>query len=52
MKKTAAIFTILFLIGTALPQSMDWFEGSFEEAKAKSESEKKPILIDFFSQSG
>ena len=52
MKKAVSILTVLFLIGTALPQSLDWFEGTFDEAKAKAERENKPILIDFFSASG
>ena len=52
MKKLIAIIVIFLLIGTTLPQEVNWFDGTFDEAKVKAEQEGKPILIEFFSESG
>jgi hypothetical protein len=47
MKKLLCI--LLLFAGTALMAQSVWFEGSFDEARAKAAEEDKMILIDFYS---
>lgn len=52
MRKRMAILVLLLLAGSAFAQGVQWFDGSFEAAKAKAKVEQKLILINFFSGSG
>ena len=52
MKKLISFAAILLLLGTAFPQEVNWFDGTFDEAKIKAGNEGKQILIEFFSASG
>ena len=49
MKKTFVIFLLLMFSTMAFAKGTIWFQGSFDEAKAKAATEDKLILIDFFS---
>lgn len=49
MKRTIAVIVLLLLASSLLAQSANWFEGSFEEAKAKAAQENKHIIVDFYS---
>jgi hypothetical protein len=43
------IVLALILLTTGIAQAAIWFEGSFDQAKAQAQQEKKLILVDFFS---
>ena len=46
-------FMLLLLFSlSAYPQSVNWFDGTFEESLIKAKKDGKPILIEFFSASG
>ncbi len=47
MRKIAALSVMLVLVASASAQN--WFKGTLDEAIAKSKSENKRVLIDFFS---
>lgn len=47
MRKLAAFSLILVLVSSASAQN--WFKGTLDEAMAKSKSENKKVLVDFFS---
>jgi len=48
MKRRFAL-SILFLTFVSSAAGQNWFKGTFDEALAKSKSEGKIVLIDFFS---
>ena len=52
MKKLILLGAVLLLLGTTFPQEVNWFDGTFDEAKVKAKEADKLILIDFFSKSG
>lgn len=47
MKKIASLSILLLLASAAFGQV--WFKGTFDEALAKAKSEKKLVLVDFYS---
>jgi hypothetical protein len=47
MRKIAALSLVLVLVSSASAQS--WFKGTLDEAIAKSKTENKKVLINFFS---
>ena len=47
MRKIAALSFMLVLVASASAQN--WFKGTLDEAIAKSKSENKRVLVDFFS---
>jgi len=47
MKKVALLSILLLFASAAFGQV--WFKGTFDEALAKAKSEKKLVLIDFYS---
>ena len=49
MKKVVTFLLILLFASTVFAQSSVWFDGSFDDAKAKAEKEGKIILINFYS---
>jgi len=49
MKKVVTFLFILLFASSAFAQSSVWFDGSFDDAKAKAEKEGKLILINFYS---
>ena len=49
MKRSLAVMILILLASSLFAQSANWFEGSFEEAKAKAAQENKHILVDFYS---
>jgi len=51
MKKLFVISIILLFSASAFAQGTDWFDGTFDEAKAKAEKEGKLILLDLTSGS-
>jgi hypothetical protein len=46
-KQLTLLILLAALVSTASAQN--WFKGSFDEALAKSKSENKKVLVDFFS---
>jgi hypothetical protein len=49
MKKRLALALILPFILISSATAQNWFEGTVDEAVAKSKQEGKMILLDFFS---
>lgn len=47
MKKTSLILATLVLAATASAQT--WFKGTLDQAVAKARTEKKLVLLDFYS---
>ena len=47
MKKIASLSILLLFASAAFGQA--WFKGTLDEALAKAKSEKKLVLIDFYS---
>ncbi|MFC1726061.1 hypothetical protein ACFL4T_10580 [candidate division KSB1 bacterium] len=52
MKRFFSLAVILLLLSTAFPQEVNWFKGTFDEAKIKAGNEGKQILIEFFTKGG
>ena len=53
MRKKALVCLLLLLTASVcFGQQVEWFEGSFEEAKQEAKIQDKTILINFFSGSG
>jgi len=52
MRRFAALFILLalFSVPSAFPQT--WLKGSLDEAQAKAKAAGKPLLIDFFAETG
>ena len=52
MKRIAAALVLLtaFTASLAFPQA--WLKGSLDDAKAKAKAAGKPLLIDFFAETG
>jgi len=52
MKRFAAslILLIVFAVSLAFPQT--WLKGSLDDARAKAKAAGKPLLIDFFAETG
>ncbi len=50
MRKMAA-FSVLFLIPVVL-LAQNWHTSSFDDALAKAKAEGKPLLVDFFAETG
>lgn len=48
MKKAVPITLALMFLATAAA-AQNWEKGTFEEALAKAQSEKKLVLVDFYS---
>jgi hypothetical protein len=46
--KKAVLFSILLLFASAAFGQV-WFKGTYDEALAKAKSEKKLVLVDFYS---
>jgi hypothetical protein len=49
--KKGAVFCFLFLLPVIL-SAQNWFSGSFDEALAKAKADGKPLLLDFFAETG
>lgn len=49
MKKWLILILIPLLATSALAQGVRWFEGSFDQALAKSAEEDKPVLLFLYS---
>ena len=49
MRKLLSLPLVLFLVSTAFSDGIEWFKGTFEEAKAAAQKEGKLIIIDFYS---
>ena len=47
MKKVALISILLLFASAAFAQV--WFKGTYDEALAKAKTEKKLVLVDFYS---
>ena len=52
MKKTLIILAVLCLAVSGLAQEVKWFDGSFKDAMKEAATQKKLILINYFSGSG
>ena len=55
MKKLSWIFSLIVLVFILLPvllSAQDWQKGSFDDALAAAKSAGKPLLIDFFAETG
>ncbi len=49
MKKLLTVFFVLLFSATAFADGTKWFNGSFEDAKAKAAKEGKLILVHFWA---
>ena len=49
MKKLMTVFFIILFSANAFASGTKWFDGSFEDAKAKAAKEGKLILVHFYS---
>jgi len=49
--RKAAFFFFLFLIPIFL-SAQNWLTGSLDEAMAKAKASNKPLLLDFFAETG
>ena len=52
MKKFISLAVIILVVGIAFPQELEWFDGTFEEAKIEAKKEGKNIIVEFFTGSG
>jgi hypothetical protein len=50
--KKAYIFALFLLLGAALLSAQTWLTGSLDDALAKAKSAGKPLLVDFFAETG
>jgi hypothetical protein len=47
MKKIIILCMLFFLV--SMVSAQNWFEGTLDDALTKAKAEKKPVLIDFYS---
>jgi len=52
MKRIAAAFVLLTAFIASLAFGQTWLKGSLDDAKAKAKAAGKPLLIDFFAETG
>lgn len=48
MKKVTAFLLMLLFASSSFAQTSIWFNGTYDDAKAKAQQENKLIFIDFF----
>ena len=52
MRKTAIVFCLIGFIALSSASAQTWLTGSLDDALAKAKAAGKPLLVDFFAETG